>query len=79
VAIIGIWGQYTFFPLYSQLIQQQIIKQTIQTWYIRETHDTLFILGLPTPQWWKHPQWSQVSSGYFTIFHDTVVCWDLDI
>jgi hypothetical protein len=53
LAIIGIWGQYTFFLLHCQLIQQkmmQIIKQNIQTWYIKETRDTLFILGLPTPQ-----------------------------
>jgi hypothetical protein len=53
LTIIGIWGQYTFFLLHSQLTQQkimQIIKQNFQTWYIKETHDTLFILGLPTTQ-----------------------------
>jgi hypothetical protein len=53
LAIIGIWGQYTFFLLHSQLIQQkmmQIIKQNFQTWFIKETHNTLFILGPPTPQ-----------------------------
>jgi hypothetical protein len=56
-----------------------VIKQNVQTWYIKEIHDTLFILGLPTPQWWQHPQWSQVNSGCFTISLNTVACWDLDM